>query len=50
MKEFQLHQVLLPIEAIVLKYFGPILPERFPALIAYIKMDEYSGTILYNAA
>lgn len=50
MKEFQVYQVLLPHQAILLKAKIGITSKLFPALIVHLKMDEFSGSRLYNHA
>ena len=50
LKEFQVYQVLLPHQAILLKMRVGITSKLFPSLIVHLKMDEFSGTRLYNHA
>jgi hypothetical protein len=40
----------MPLQAIILKIRTGITSKLFPALIIHLKMDEYSGTRLYNHA
>lgn len=50
LKEIQVYQVLLPIQAILLKINMPVRSSIFPSLIVHLKLDEFSGDYLYNSA
>jgi hypothetical protein len=50
LKEFQVYQVQLPLQAILLKMRMGITSKLFPSLIVHLKMDEFNGQRLYNYA